>query len=59
MVVDASVVVKWFVEEVYTDKALKLRDDPVDGLIGVAAPQLLTFGLLNSLKYNPAFGLED
>ena len=30
VVVDASVLVKWFVEEDYTDKALLLRDNHID-----------------------------
>ena len=38
VVIDASIVVKWFLEEEYSDKALKLRNDYVRGIISLAAP---------------------
>lgn len=59
VVVDASVVVKWFVEEEYSTEALKLRNDYVDRLIDIIAPALLPFEVLNSLRYNPEFGEKD
>ncbi|MBS7611530.1 type II toxin-antitoxin system VapC family toxin [Candidatus Bathyarchaeota archaeon] len=59
IVVDASVVVKWFVEEEYSTEALKLRNDYVVRLIDVVAPALLPFEVLNALRYNPEFGEKD
>ncbi len=41
MVLDASVVIKWVVNEKYTDHALRLRDDHLDGRVDVYAPDLL------------------
>ena len=41
VVVDASVITKWFVEEEYSAEALKMREDYVNRLIDIAAPELL------------------
>lgn len=59
VVVDASVVVNWFVEEKYSREANLLRDAYADGLIDVAAPSLLPYEVLNALKYSGAFGEEE
>ena len=56
VVADASVVVKWFVEEEHTDAALRLRDDYVDRTVDIAAPDLLPYEVLNALRYNPGLG---
>ena len=36
VVADASVVVKWFVEEEHSEAALRLRDDYVDRALDIA-----------------------
>ena len=59
VVTDASVVIKWFVEEEYSDKALDLRDDYVSRMTDITSPELLSFEVLNSLRYNPEFGEKD
>jgi predicted nucleic acid-binding protein len=59
LVVDASIVTKWFAEEEYSTKALKIRDDYVAHLIDITAPELLPFEVLNALRYNPEFGEKD
>jgi len=59
VVSDASVIVKWFIEEEYSDKALKLRDMHVNGEIVIVAPELLPFEVLNVLKYSNLFGKEE
>jgi len=59
VVVDASVVVKWFVEEEYSREARLLRDAYANGLIDVTAPSLLPYEVLNALKYSDAFGEEE
>ena len=56
VVADASVVVKWFVEEEHTDAALRLRDDYVDRTVDIASPSLLPYEVLNALRYNPGLG---
>jgi len=58
-VVDASVVVKWFIEEEYSREARLLRDAYRDGLIDLIAPSLLPYEVLNALKYSNVFGEEE
>ena len=59
VVVDASVITKWFVQEEYSTNALKLRDDYTNRLTDIAAPELLPFEVINALRYNPEFGEKD
>jgi len=58
VVVDASVIIKWFVDEEHTKKALSLRQDYVDGKADIACPNLLPYEVLNALRYNPELGEE-
>lgn len=58
-VLDASVVTKWFSEEEYTDKALKLRDDFSKGDIELVVPDLILYEVSNALRYNPDFDETD
>ena len=55
IVIDASVVVKWFIEEIDSDKARYLRDKFIDGKIELTVPTLLYFEVLNALKYSQLF----
>ncbi|BAN90236.1 type II toxin-antitoxin system VapC family toxin [Aeropyrum camini] len=59
VVVDASVAVKWFVEEEYTREALLLRESYLEGLVELIAPCLLPYEVLNALKYSAAFGEDE
>ena len=59
IVVDASVVVKWFVEEKYSKEALMIRDSFIEGLVDIVVPSLLYFEVLNALKYSRAFGEDE
>ncbi len=50
VVVDASVVLKWFLyDEVYGDKALGLLTRFVDGDLQIVAPSLLSYEVINGL----------
>jgi len=55
IVIDASVVVKWFIEEIDSDNARLLRDKFIEGEIELTAPSLLYFEVLNALKYSQLF----
>ena len=55
IVIDASVVVKWFIEEKESDKAKFLRDKFIDGQIELFIPSLLYFEVTNALKYSKLF----
>ena len=57
--VDASVVVKWFVDEEGSDKAIRLRDRYVEGEISIAAPELIIFETLNALRYKRLFLMDE
>lgn len=52
VVVDASVVAKWYVPERHADTARALRDDYLDGRHDLLAPALLPFEVVNALRYS-------
>lgn len=54
-VVDASVVIKWFHEEENTGKALELREEHINGVCILLAPDLLIYEIANALRYKPNF----
>lgn len=55
VVVDASVVVKWYVDEEDFESALDVRDAYVNGDLSLSAPTLLPFEVVNALKYSSLF----
>jgi len=59
VVIDASVVVKWFVEEENSDQALKIRDKYINGEIKLIAPSIITFEILNALYYKRLFSESE
>ena len=59
VVVDASVVFKWFVEEQDSGVARLLAGDYGEGRVDIASVELLPFEILNALRYAPDSGLED
>jgi predicted nucleic acid-binding protein len=59
IVTDASVIVKWFVEEEHSERALRLRDDHVEQRVRVVVPSLTVYEVLNAIRYSGSFGAED
>jgi predicted nucleic acid-binding protein len=59
LVVDASVVIKWYVEEAYSVQALKIFEDYSDGKLDLLSVQLMPFEVLNALQYNLSMGVRD
>ena len=55
IIIDASVVVKWFIEENDSDKAVFIRDKFIYGKVELYVPTLLYFEVLNALKYSQLF----
>jgi predicted nucleic acid-binding protein len=53
IVVDSSVVVKWFSEEEKTSEALELRDSHVEGHLSLLTTPLLTCEVANALRFKP------
>lgn len=52
-ITDASVAVKWFVEEQETDHALKLKQLFEDGEVDLEAPSLLGYEVASALRFHP------
>ncbi|MHB8702277.1 MAG: hypothetical protein ACYC7D_14840 [Nitrososphaerales archaeon] len=52
IVADASVIVKWFVDEDYTKNAVKMKKDYMPGTVDTWSTQLMPFEVLNALRYN-------
>ncbi|MHA1973194.1 MAG: type II toxin-antitoxin system VapC family toxin [Candidatus Hodarchaeales archaeon] len=59
VVVDASIIVKWFITEKYSDLALKIREKFVDQKIQLYTPSLFFYETLNALKYSNMFSAEE
>jgi len=59
VIVDASVIVKWFVEENYFREARLLRDSYANGLIDIVVPSLMYYEVINALKYSGEFGEDE
>jgi predicted nucleic acid-binding protein len=55
VVVDTSVIIKWFSEEEGTEQALKVRDDHISGAKFIMAPDLMIYELSNALRFKPGF----
>ncbi len=58
-VLDASVVLKWFVNEADSGLALKLREEFYTGEREIVAPDLLLFEIANALRYSPSFSTKE
>ena len=59
IVLDASVVAKWFIEEEDTEKAIEIRDKFVRGEIEVLVPSLLIYEIGNVFLKHPAKNSKD
>jgi len=58
-VLDASVILKWFVDEEDSVQALRIRDEFYNGNREIIVPDLLLFEVSNALRYNPSFTVEE
>lgn len=54
-VADASVIVKWYLEEPDTEPARRLRDDFLEGILRLRAPSVLPFEVMNALRFHATF----
>lgn len=52
MILDASVVTKWFVEEKDTDKALEIREKYFQDEFDITVPDLVIYEVANALRYS-------
>jgi len=58
-VLDASVVLKWFLNEEESEIALKFREDYLAGICSLAFPDLILYEVPNALKYQKPFSLNS
>ena len=58
-VLDSSVVIKWFSEEIDTNRAIKLRDKFLKGEIDITVPDLQLYEIPNALRYNQKLTEND
>lgn len=59
VVLDASIIVKWFCEEEYTDIALRIRDRFFGRELDVVVPDLMFYEVSNAIRYNMVLSLEE
>lgn len=58
-VIDASVAVKWFIEESDSPSAHRLLDAHAMGQSTLVAPDLIVYEVSNALLHNPTFSAPD
>jgi len=59
IVIDASVIVKWFIDEKDSDKAEIIKEQFINEEINLIIPSLLYYEVLNALKYSKLFKLDE
>ena len=55
LVLDTSVILKWFKEEEYTEAALKIKEEFIKGVHEIVVPDLLLYEFTNALRYQKFF----
>ncbi|MFV2014880.1 MAG: type II toxin-antitoxin system VapC family toxin [Candidatus Heimdallarchaeota archaeon] len=58
-VIDAAVFVKWFVVEIQSNIANRIRDDFLEGKFELFAPEFLPYEVVNALIYSKLFNNEE
>jgi predicted nucleic acid-binding protein len=58
-VTDASIAVKWFVDEADSSKARKLKSLYLEGAINLEAPSLLNYEVASALRFHPVAKLTS
>jgi len=59
LVLDASIIIKWFTKEENRDKAIAIRKAFIENEIEIAVPDLILYEISNALKHNPLFTSEN
>jgi len=58
-VVDASIIVKWFLEEEHSENARLLRDSFLTEALTISVPSLLFYEVLNALRYSGMYNEDE
>lgn len=59
LVLDASVIIKWFTQEEKREQAINLRENYINGEIEIVVPDLLLYEISNALRFNPNLKEKD
>lgn len=59
VVIDASVFVKLFIDEEYSENAYSLRDSYIVKDLAIFVPSLFQYEVLNALKYSKSFNTSE
>ncbi len=59
LVLDSSIVIKWFCQEDNTEKALQIREKFSNGDINISFPDLIIYEISNALRYNKTLTEKD
>ena len=59
LVLDSSVVIKWFSQEKNTEKAINLRERFLKGEVEITVPDLQLYEIANALRYNEELKESD
>lgn len=55
MVLDTSVILKWFIKEDDSEKAMSLKEAHCIGKLNIIVPDILLYEVGNALRYEPEF----
>lgn len=55
MLLDASVILKWFLDEPDSDKAKIIKDNHVNGKFTIVIPDIAIYEIANALRYEPDY----
>jgi len=55
LVLDTSVVLKWFKEEIHTEIALKIKEEFINGVHEIVEPDLILYEIANAMRYSKLF----
>lgn len=59
LVVDSSVVAKWYLTEPGSDAAIRIRDAFATGKLDIKVPTLLMYEVANALRFSGTFKVEE
>lgn len=59
MLVDASVILKWFIKEDDSDKAAEIKNDHINGLSVITLPDIALYEIGNALRYKAEFSTTE
>lgn len=59
MVIDASVILKWFIEERDSNKACDIKNNHIQGLYNITVPDIAIYEIGNALRYKVEFSIRD